>query len=117
MSGFTRCTICRGFLHHSYNTDAGIQVYRCNGEDSWNDKGRYFIFAAGGVIEVEPTSERRGKGRSYNYSIVDTENRRRKKDADDINADLEARQESFRKSVLDMFTRAQYLEKYAPKEE
>lgn len=106
---FARCTICAGYLHHSYNTDDGISVYRCNGEDSWNDKGRFFIFAAGDVVEVEPL--RKGKG-SWSYSIVDTENRRRKKEADAINADLHARQEEFRKSVTEMYSRAAYSEKY-----
>lgn len=109
MAGFARCTICKGFLHHSYCTNTGIDVYRCNAEDSWNDKGRYFIFAAGESIEVEPS---RTKGRDWGYTIVDTENRRRQKESDNINADLKARQESYRKNVADMFARAAYTEKY-----
>ena len=110
----SRCTICAGYLHHSYNTDDGISVYRCNGEDSWNDKGRFFIFAAGAWLEVEPL--KKGKN-SWGYTIVDTENRRRKKEADAINADLHDRQEQFRKSVSEMYSRASYTEKYGGKDE
>jgi hypothetical protein len=109
-----RCTICAGFLHHSYNTDSGICVYRCTGEDNWNDKGRFFIFAAGDVVEVEPVRVSKG---SWTYSIVDTENRRRKKDSDNINADLEARQKQFQKSIAEMYSRASYSDRYAVKDD
>ena len=105
----SRCTVCAGYLQHSFNTDDGISVYRCGGEDSWNDKGRYFIFAAGQILEVEPLKKGRN---SWGYTVVDTENRRAKQESDKINADIETRQRLFRKQVADMYDTAYYREKY-----
>jgi len=58
-----------------------------------------------------------GKGRIWNFAVVDTENRRRKQDTDKINADLEARKEQFRKSVSEMYSRAKYVEQYTKEDE
>jgi hypothetical protein len=92
-----RCTFCAGYLAHSFITNAGIDVYRCGGENSFNDKGRYFILVASGPVEVLPTKA----GRSWTYEIIDTERRRLAAQAKQIEEELNARQKLYRSNLRD----------------
>lgn len=94
MVASARCTVCAGYVAWSYITYDGITVYRCSGEDSWNDKGRYFINTSAGYVEVTPKRH----GKEWSYDIVDTERRRLEQEADRINEELEARRQVFLKS-------------------
>ena len=90
-----RCTFCRGYLPFSYITYDGITVYRCSGEDSFNDKGRFFIASVAGAIEVLP---KRKSGREWTFEILDTERRRLEIDANRVSAEIEERRKVFLKS-------------------
>lgn len=108
---FARCLVCAGFLHHSYITTQGIDVYRCTGENSFNDKGRYFIFTSLGPIEVEPVSVQQGRGKAWSYRFVDLEKRRHEGEEARINEELNKRQKLYHDSMLRMLERSKY-EKY-----
>lgn len=108
MSTSIRCNVCRYYVLFSYITYDGITVYRCNGEDSWNDKGRFFIYSAGaGLIEVTPKRH----GKDWTYEIVDTERRRLDEESDRINEELEERRKVFLKS------QQQHLSRYKRSDE
>ena len=109
---FVRCSTCKGFLHHAFITEVGIDVYRCNGEDSFNEKGRYFIFTGLGQVEVEPISIRRGKSREWSYQFVDLEQRRLRGEEMRINEELNKRQKLYQSSIAKLLERAKY-DKYA----
>jgi len=69
---FSRCTFDKGFLRHSFVTRDGHDVYRCNNEDSFNDKGRYFILISAGPIEVLPISHKQKNHTDWTIEFVET---------------------------------------------
>ena len=112
MTTSARCTACGGFLHHSYIASDGVDVYKCNHEDNWNDKGRYFIFTGTGTVEVEPLSSRQGKGKSWSYQLVDKERLRLKLEAESLNRELDKRQKMYKDSLVKMDEQTRYKDKY-----
>ena len=92
MAGFTRCTVCKGFITHSFIADDGVNVYRCTREDSFNDVGRYFIqTGSAGLIQVVPNSK-------TSYEILDLERELMMAKSKEINEELESRRQMFLKS-------------------
>lgn len=93
---FNRCNVCSGFIHHSFIA-RGVDVYRCTGEDAWNDAGRYFIQSgSSGLIQVLPRRE----GKTWTYIIVDEERERLKAEAKTIEEEMEKRRQLFIKAQL-----------------
>jgi hypothetical protein len=93
-----RCNFCQGWLAHSFITFNGIDVYRCGGENSSNEAGRYFIITASGLIEVLP--QRHGR-HDWSYDIVDTERRRLQEETEYINRELDERSKLYRNNVAE----------------
>ena len=108
-AGFVRCPFDGGYLHHSFISTNGIDVYRCNSEDAFNDAGRFFITTASGPIEVTPTRQ----SRQWSYEIVDTERRRLQEETKKIDAELNARQKLYRDNMKELEQRQSELERHA----
>ena len=101
-----RCNFDAGFLHHSYISSNGIDVYRCTAEDSFNEAGRYFIMTVSGPIEVLPQKV----GKRWTYEFVDTERRRLSEEAKRIEEELDARQALYRNNMKYVESRQKFLE-------
>ena len=107
-AGFVRCPFDGGFLHHSFISTNGIDVYRCNSEDAFNDVGRFFITTSAGPIEVTPTRQ----SKNWAYEIVDTERRRLQEETKRINEELNARTKLYRDNIKELEERQAELERH-----
>jgi hypothetical protein len=106
-----RCNHCAGVLQHSFISINGLDIYRCGGENSSNEAGRYFIITASGLIEVLP--QRHGR-HDWSYDIVDTERRRLQEETDKINRELDERSKLYRNNVAE-YERRQSADRNARK--
>ena len=111
----SRCTFDQGMLHHAFITRDGHAVYRCTSEDSFNDKGRYFILTSAGPIEVMPIAHKQKNKTTWTIAFVDTERRRLQEEAAIIQAELDKRAAVYNSTMLAREERLRQQRKYNPR--